>query len=242
MLETVTDARGVSGFCNNCAHDWTLTIDRFLSIDDLVARTGINREELSVLAEIGALTAFGHTRREALWQVERAVRPAGELFAGSHDARSDSEIARSPDVECPLPGMSAVERVVADYEGTGMTIGPHPMAMRREEMSLRGALRASDLSRQRHGRRVRVAGAVITRQRPGTAKGFVFLTLEDETGIANIIIRPDLFAEQRMAVIHEPFLLVEGMLQNQEGVTSVRAERVEGIRGTGVDVAARDFY
>ncbi len=138
--------------------------------------------------------------------------------------------------------MSAVERVVADYEGTGLTIGPHPMAMRREEMSLRGALRASDLPRQRHGRRVRVAGAVITRQRPGTAKGFVFLTLEDETGIANIIIRPDLFAEQRLTVINEPFLLVEGMLQNQEGVTSVRAERMEGVGGPAGGVESRDFY
>ena len=253
MLEVVTDARGASGFCNNCAHDWPLNgrgdrdVDercrgdrlvapsRFRSVDDLIARTGINREELSVLAEIGALNAFGHTRREALWQVERAIRPAGDMF-------SDFQIARSSDEECPLPVMSPVERLVADYEGTGLTIGPHPMAMRREEMSLRGALRASDLPRQRHGRRVRVAGAVITRQRPGTAKGFVFLTLEDETGIANIIIRPDLFAEQRMAVIHEPFLLVEGMLQNQEGVTSVRAERMEGIAGTRVDVEARDFY
>ena len=132
--------------------------------------------------------------------------------------------------------------MVADYEGTGLTIGPHPMALRRDEMRMRGALRASDLPQQRDGRRVRVAGAVITRQRPGTAKGFVFLTLEDETGIANIIVRPDLFAEQRMAVIHEPFLLVEGMLQNQEGVTSVRAERVEGLGGTKIDVEARDFY
>lgn len=253
MLEVVTDARGASGFCNNCAHDWPLNgrgdrdVDercrgdrpvapsRFRSVEDLIARTGINREELSVLAEIGALNAFGHTRREALWQVERAIRPAGDML-------SDAQIARSSDEECPLPVMSPVERLVADYEGTGLTIGPHPMAMRREEMSLRGALRASDLPRQRHGRRVRVAGAVITRQRPGTAKGFVFLTLEDETGIANIIIRPDLFAEQRMAVIHEPFLLVEGMLQNQEGVTSVRAERMEGIAGTRVDVEARDFY
>jgi len=138
--------------------------------------------------------------------------------------------------------MSPVERVVADYEGTGLTIGPHPMAMRREEMSLRGALRASDLPRQRHGRRVRVAGAVITRQRPGTAKGFVFLTLEDETGIANIIIRPDLFAEQRLTVINEPFLLVEGILQNQEGVTSVRAERMAGVGGRQVEVESRDFY
>ncbi len=272
MLELVTDARGASGFCNNCAHDWALTADRFRSIEDLVARTGINREELSVLAEIGALSAFGHTRREALWQVERAIRPTGELFeegvqsgdlaklesceverAGgtSHDrtipssqdrSSQDRKIARSHDDECPLPPMSAVERVVADYEGTGLTIGPHPMAMRREEMSLRGALRASDLPRQRHGRRVRVAGAVITRQRPGTAKGFVFLTLEDETGIANIIIRPDLFAEQRLTVINEPFLLVEGILQNQEGVTSVRAERMAGVGGTHLEIEARDFY
>jgi error-prone DNA polymerase len=115
------------------------------------------------------------------------------------------------------------------------------MALRRAEMSLRGALRASDLPGQRDGRRVRVAGAVITRQRPGTAKGFVFLTIEDETGIANIIIRPDIFAAQRMTVIDEPFLLVEGLLQNQEGVTSVKAERMEGIGGTRVDVESRDF-
>jgi error-prone DNA polymerase len=138
--------------------------------------------------------------------------------------------------------MSAIDRVVADYEGTGLTIGPHPMAMRRDEMRLRGALRASDLPRQRHGRRVRVAGAVITRQRPGTAKGFVFLTLEDETGIANIIIRPDLFAEQKLTIINEPFLLVEGMLQNQDGVTSVRAERMTGVGGARLEIEARDFY
>jgi error-prone DNA polymerase len=243
MIEVAADARGASGFCNNCAHDWPLTLDRFRSIDDLVARTGLNREELSVLAEIGALHAFGYTRREALWQVERAVRPAGELYeeGASDEGQGARGEGREDEARCPLPEMTAVERVVADYEGTGLTIGPHPMAMRREEMSLRGALRASDLPRQRDGRRVRVAGAVITRQRPGTAKGFVFLTIEDETGIANIIVRPDLFAAQRMAVIHEPFLLVEGLLQNQEGVTSIRAERMEGLGGAGIEVEARDF-
>jgi error-prone DNA polymerase len=89
---------------------------------------------------------------------------------------------------------------------------------------------------------VRVAGAVITRQRPGTAKGFVFLTLEDETGIANIIIRPDVFAEERLTIIEEPFLLIEGTLQNLDGVTSVRAERLEGIGGTPVEIDARNFY
>jgi error-prone DNA polymerase len=219
---------------------------RFRSLEDLIARTGISREELSVLAEIGALSAFGHTRREALWQVERAIRSTGELFAegvGDEGRGARDEMgAQAEDGSCPLPAMSAIERVVADYEGTGLTIGPHPMAMRRKEMGLRGALRASDLPRQRHGRRVRVAGAVITRQRPGTAKGFVFLTLEDETGIANIIIRPDLFAEQKLTIINEPFLLVEGMLQNQDGVTSVRAERVAAVGSAGVEIEARDFY
>lgn len=138
--------------------------------------------------------------------------------------------------------MSLTERLVADYAGTRLTIGPHPMAMRRRELALRGVLRAIDLPRERQGRRIRVAGTVITRQRPGTAKGFVFLTLEDETGISNIIVRPDLFARDRLAILEEPFLLIEGLLQNQEGVTSVRAERVEGIAGVPIDVESHDFY
>ena len=107
---------------------------------------------------------------------------------------------------------------------------------------MRGVLRAADLPRSRSGRRVRVAGAVITRQRPGTAKGFVFLTLEDETGIANIIVRPDLFDVYRVAIIEEPFLLVEGVLQQQDAVTSVRAERVLGIGGKRPEIASHDFH
>jgi error-prone DNA polymerase len=107
---------------------------------------------------------------------------------------------------------------------------------------MRGVLRAVDLRTARQGRRVRVAGTVITRQRPGTAKGFVFLTLEDETGIANIIVRPDLFARDRLLIVEEPFLIIDGVLQNQDGVTSVRAEAVERMRGLDVDVDAHDFY
>jgi len=138
--------------------------------------------------------------------------------------------------------MSPLERVAADYDGTGLTIGPHPMAFRRRELALRGVVRAADLPRGRHGRRVRVAGAVITRQRPGTAKGFVFLTLEDETGIANIIVRPDLFAGERLAIVSEPYLVVEGTLQIQDGVTSVKAERVAPLGGEGPAVESHDFY
>ena len=138
--------------------------------------------------------------------------------------------------------MTPSERLIADYAGTRLTIGPHPMTYRRHELSMRGILRASDLRSARQGRRVRVAGMVITRQRPGTAKGFVFLTLEDETGIANIIVRPDLFARDRLVIVEEPFLIVDGILQSQDGVTSIRAEQVQGMRGVDVDFDAHDFY
>ena len=146
-----------------------------------------------------------------------------------------------PRAQSPLRPMDSGERLQADYAGMGLTIGPHPMALRRSELALRGVLRAADLPRARDGRRVRVAGMVITRQRPGTAKGFVFLTLEDETGISNVIIRPDLYDRERTAVVRQPFLMVEGVLQHQDGVLSVRAERVEGIQGAA-SIDAHDFY
>ena len=205
---------------------------RFDSLDDFIARTGVRREELATLAEVGALNAFGYDRRAALWQIEKAVRQEGELF---------KESGGTPEVS-PLPTMTPVERVVADYEGTGLTIGPHPMSFRRRELAMRGVLRAVDLPRGRHGRRVRVAGAVITRQRPGTAKGFVFLTLEDETGVSNIIVRPPLFAEQKMISLEQPFLLIDGRLQIQDGVTSVKAERCQGLWTAGPDVDSHDFH
>jgi error-prone DNA polymerase len=246
MLETVVVGSRKGWFCNTCSHDWTEApaLRRFASLDDLLRQVPlVNKEEMTTLAEIGALNSFGYDRREALWQIERAVRSPGALFEEVEEAKpqaagSEAKSAWSP---CPLAPMTAAERLVADYGGTGLTIGAHPMAMQRKELAMRGVLRAMDLPAERNGRRVRVAGTVITRQRPGTAKGFVFLTLEDETGIANVIVRPDLFARQRMTIVEEPFLLVEGMLQNQEGVTSVRAERLEPIPGLPVDIDSHDF-
>ena len=255
MIEVVREGSGAQAsglstrtyFCNICSHEWTVElrpVGRFRSIEDVVQRTGLRRDELTTLADIGALNAFTNERRSALWQVERAVRRAGELFAGD-DGSSQSRItnheSRLHASPSPLPQMDDHERLQADYGGMGLTIGPHPMALRRDELALRGVLRASDLPGAKDGRRVRVAGMVITRQRPGTAKGFVFLTLEDETGISNVIIRPDLFDRERMTVIRQPFLIVDGVLQHQEGVLSVRAERVEGIQGSA-SIDAHDFY
>ena len=280
MLEPVSGrgTRAGTYFCNNCSHDWVpghRRPPRFASLDDLVARTGLRRDEVVTLADIGALNAFGYDRRAALWQVERVVRPAGALFAndgaeplhegGSQEvdayARALAALDETPTptpvsppqpvaadtagddtAACPLKPMTESERLVADYAGTGLTIGRHPMALRRHELTMRGVMRAIDLRDGRQGRRVRVAGMVITRQRPGTAKGFVFLTLEDETGIANVIVRPDLFAESRAVVVDEPFLLVEGVLQQQDGVVSVRAEGLQGLSATAVDFDAHDFY
>jgi error-prone DNA polymerase len=242
MIERVDPARW---FCNNCSHDWTLAAGggleerrsgRFASLDDLVARTGLRRDEVVTLADIGALNAFGYDRRSALWQAERAVRPSGELFEDAEDNADASPPS------CPLKPMTEAERLVADYAGMGLTAGRHPMALRREDLAARGILRAIDLPSVRHGRRIRVAGMVITRQRPGTAKGFVFLTLEDETGIANIIVRPDLFARDRLPLVEEPFLIVDGVLQHQDGVTAVRAETVQGLSGPGLAFDAHDFY
>jgi error-prone DNA polymerase len=261
MIETLhTHER----FCNVCSHLWTecaprssdlalrqaqgvpsLSRDapRFSSVDALIRRTGIRRDEIATLASIGALNSFGYDRRTALWQVEQAIRPAGELFDDPLAPRTSDLAPRSSDFDqrSPLKPMTAPERLLADYAGTSLTIGPHPMSMRRAELALRGVLRAIDLSRGRHGRRVRVAGAVITRQRPGTAKGFVFLTLEDETGIANIIVQPDLFTEHRTTIVREPYLLVEGRLQIQEGVTSIKAERLHALGGGSPPVESHNF-
>ncbi len=176
-------------------------------------------------------------RRDALWQVERATRPAGPLL---EDRDQSSEFAISSDT--PLAPMTPDERLVADFRVSGMTVGPHPMSYRRVEMKKLGVRAAADLLSIPSGRFVRVAGCVIARQRPGTAKGFVFLSLEDETGIANAIIMPDLFERHRLAVVRSQFLIVEGRLQKQDGVISVKAERVRPLEVTRAETRSHDFH
>ena len=203
----------------------------FADAADLARRCDLRAGELPLLAFAGALASLGLTRREALWQAAEVGRRAGPLY---------ESLPPSPGA-APLPAMSAVEETEADYEATEMTAGPHLLSYLRETLARQGVLSAGELAKGTEGARVRAAGAVIVRQRPGTAKGFVFLTLEDETGIANIIVRPDLFQSDRATVIGAPFLLVEGILQNVDGVTSVKAERVERL-GELPAAESHDFY
>ena len=201
----------------------------FLSPADAGRRANLDRDELATLAAIGAFAALGNTRRATLWAVAEA--DPGPLFANAPPPASRS----------PLAEMTADERLNADYGGTGVTVGPHPMALRRKDLAAAGVTRAGDLARGADGARVRVAGSVIVRQRPGTAKGFVFLSLEDETGIANVIVTPGLFARFRSTLVAEPFLLVDGILQKEDQVTSVRARHVQPLARMDRVVPSHDF-
>jgi error-prone DNA polymerase len=203
----------------------------FTSLGDLVARAGLERDEASTLAAVGALVALGGTRRADLWVA--GVPSPGPLFA--------SASAPGPTPASPLREMDVEDQLAADFAGTGVTLGPHPMALRRVWLARAGVVRAAELRHRGDGERVRVAGSVIVRQRPGTAKGFVFLSLEDETGIANVIITPGLFARQRLVLVTAPMVMVDGILQSQDGVLSVRAQRVTSLPARGHVVPSHDF-
>ncbi len=210
----------------------------FASIEDFARRTKLHADELERLASIGAFAPFDRTRRDALWQVATLGRTVGPLFEATIDIdpapswRGGQGIASEParlplghEAISPLPPMSTLDRLRADITGTDLTIGPHPVARFRDLLREADVLRAVDLPYRRDGDFVRVAGAVICRQRPGTAKGFLFLTLEDETGLVNVIVRPDQFDRFRKLLIDAPLLRVDGVLQAKEGVT-VRAMNV----------------
>jgi error-prone DNA polymerase len=188
-------------------------------LEDFLWRCPMAKAERRVLAKAGALNALGHHRRSALWEVE--VEREKDLFASD---RLKPALQREVS---PLLPMSPMERLSADYEAQSLTVGPHPMCFVRG--TLPEVTRAKDLHERRHGQRVTIAGMVICRQRPGTAKGHVFVSLEDETGIANAFVHSDVFEANRLVITQEPFLRIQGRLQNVEGVISVYAMRIEGL-------------
>jgi error-prone DNA polymerase len=191
-----------------------------------------------LLARIGALNSLDRVehRRDGLWQVEEAGRPVGPLLCGAGSLSGD------PHEPMPLHAMTSDERLAADYGGTGLTTGPHPMAYCRAMLRSEGILSATDLPERQSNQLVRIAGCVIARQRPGTAKGFVFLSLEDETGIANVILTPDVFERDRMVVTRSRFLRIDGTLQNQEGVIHVKAKRIVPLDITSAAITSHDFH
>ena len=211
----------------------------FRSSEDLSQRVpSLNGKELARLAQIGALNwleGIRH-RRDALWQMERAGKLEGPLF------RQDSELLCEDSQVSPLQQMNIEERLVADYAGTGMTVDKHPMYYCRAELRRSNILSAEELRTRRNGEFVRVAGCVIARQRPGTAKGFIFISMEDETGIANVIVTPDLYDRDRLVVTRSKFLLVEGPLQNQDNVIHVKAKRLTALSDRALEVQSHDFH
>ncbi len=193
----------------------------FTSLIDFKRRVRLNKDELRTLAEIGALNCFAAHRRDALWEVEKPLWQ-DDLFEIADTAAVTDRRYK------PLAPMSYPERIQADFAGMHLTTGQHPMALLRPRLP--GILRASDLATAKHGSTVRIAGNVICRQRPGTAKGFVFVSLEDETGISNAIVIPSMFEANRLVITEEPFLIIEGQLQHIDGVIHVKAQRIERLQ------------
>ena len=232
----------------------------FRDLEDLKRRTSLNKEELRTLAGIGALNSLASHRRDALWEVEREIRE-DDLFSRAAAMESESPddgrmredsgrveskepaADRGPTVQSmlPLEPMNAIERLQADYAGTRLTIGPHPMELLRPQVP--NAWRAADLVQARHGQIIQIAGNVICRQRPGTAKGFVFVSLEDETGVSNAIVAPKLFETLRLVITQEPFLRITGRLQNTDNVIVIQARVIEALNhGTLAGSASYDFH
>ena len=244
----------------------------FESLDDFKRRVPLAKDELRTLAELGALNCFAEHRRAAMWKVEETLHDdllgngtlgstgcqpvaSGSLpdalqrvctrgvETGLRQAAANYRLAAcAPQTfQSPLAPMTLPERVKADYETMNLTTGPHPMKLLREKLP--NIWRAIDLIHARNGSTIQIAGNVICRQRPGTAKGFVFISLEDETGVSNAIVDPDLFEQFRLVITEEAFLLIRGQVQNSDGVVLIKAREIKSlVHETLVGSESHDFH
>jgi len=261
------------GFCvaNGLRHEHANELVRqrqdrqFDSLEDFKRRVPLSKDELRTLAELGALNCFAEHRRAAMWRVEETIHddllgsagcqsaPSGSLPSGTMLARDQKQrsfrqaaanrrlAACAPQKESPLARMTLPERVKADYETMNLTTGPHPMKLLRE--SLLNVWRTADLIHARHGATVQIAGNVICRQRPGTAKGFVFISLEDETGVSNAIVDPNLFERFRLLITEEAFLLIEGEVQNSDSVVLIKTRDIKPLpHDKLIGAGSHDFH
>lgn len=202
----------------------------FSTVAEVCHKAGLDMRRAETLAEAGAFAALGVTRRQALWEVRAALSGGGPLAPPP------------PAGPSPLPELDELERTLADYEATGLTVGPHLVERMRDRLDRLGVTPAAQVIHQPNGKWLRIAGQVIIRQRPGTAKGMVFVTIEDGTGFANAVIEPELFHAERTTILTSPLLLVEGPLQNLDGVATVKARRFLSLTAPSDRLpASRDF-
>ena len=181
---------------------------------------GLSKEEMTTLAELGALSGLQRTpnRRDALWQVS--------AWEKQHSLRFQTQ--EGVDTS-PLASMTPVEEMEADFRSSGVSIGAHPLSFFRAELSTRSVLRIDELSVGQTGRCVTVAGLCIIRQRPPTAKGFLFLTLEDETGLLNVIVKPQLLEEQRSVIYGTRLLLLRGVIERNGNAVQLKATHIDNL-------------
>jgi error-prone DNA polymerase len=209
---------------------------QFNSLDDFKRRAPLSKDELRTLAELGALNCFADHRRAAMWEVEKAMHD--DLL---ESVRGTPAACAPQSMRSPLAPMTMPERVKADYDTMNLTTGPHPMKLLRE--SFPNVWRAIDLAQARHGATIQIAGNVICRQRPGTAKGFVFISLEDETGVSNAIVDPNLFERFRLLITEEAFLLIDGEVQNSDGVVLIKTRNIKPlVHDQLVGADSHDFH
>jgi error-prone DNA polymerase len=209
----------------------------FTSIQDLANRVPeLRKDELRKLSEIGALNFIEEVpihRRAAQWNSELAIRPTGPLFTTNQQPATSNQ---------PLLPMTPTERLNADFHNTHLTIGNHPLAFHREKLNTLGVTPANQLKNIRNGWPVRIAGCIICRQRPGTAKGLLFLSMEDETGVSNAVVMPDVFDRERATILNNSYLFIEGEMQNIDNVLTVRATRFEPLHVAEEAVPSHDFH
>jgi error-prone DNA polymerase len=209
----------------------------FRSLFDFLKRTRLKREAIENLIACGAFDSFGLERRELIWQLGLIYRPEGR----NADQRQLALSLPTKQDMVDLPSMSDWDRMLADYTILGLSSGRHPMSFLRPRLH-EGVVTSRMIGSLADGTALEVAGLVVCRQRPGTAKGFVFLVLEDEFGLVNVIVKPDLYERQRALVRSEPFVTVRGQLQRRDGITNLMAQSFASMPvGGGLAPASHNF-
>jgi error-prone DNA polymerase len=212
----------------------------FAGVGDVWRRSGVARAAVERLADADAFHGFGADRRQGLWQVRGLGHAPPPLFAAA-DRTADTMAAEAAEPEVALRPLTDGREVIEDYRALQLSLRAHPLVFLRDELARRGVVRCADLERLRDGRHVHVAGVILVRQKPGSAKGVLFITVEDETGVANGILWPDRFEAQRRTVMSASMIGMVGRVQREGDVIHVICDRIEDHGGLLAQVGDMAF-